>query len=141
MTNLEQKARHTKIIGNIFIVFGSLTLIAALIAFNLIDFIQYTFLADEFEFIDLGILIIEEPMKLLYILPSFVAFVGITKLVAGLGIINKMIWAETLSLVLAFFMLFNMPFGTAFAVYIFYTFIGLKDKATKVNEDLKEANI
>jgi hypothetical protein len=139
MTNQEQKARHTKIIGNIFIVFGSLTLIAALIAFNLIDFIQYTFLVDEVEIIDLGLFRIEEPMKLLYFLPLFVAFVGATKLVAGLGIINKIIWAETLSLVLAFFMLFNMPFGTGFAVYIFYTFIGLKDKAESINEEVEQA--
>ena len=135
MTNQDQKARHTKIIGNIFIVFGSLTLIASIIAFNLIDFIQYTFLADEIEIIDLGLFRIDEPMKLLYFLPSFVAFVGAIKLAAGLGIVNKMVWAETLSLVLAFFMLFNMPFGTAFAVYIFYTFIGLKDKSTSLIED------
>lgn len=139
MTNQEQKARHTKIIGNIFIVFGSLTLIASLIAFNLIDFIQYTFLADEMEILDLGIFRIEEPLKLLYLLPSFVAFVGATKLVAGLGIINKKVWAETLSLVLAFFMIFNMPFGTAFAVYIFYTFIGLKDKVESINEEVGQA--
>lgn len=127
MDNQIQMQKHTKIIGNIFIILGSLSLIGSLLAFILIDIFQYSFIADEIEAIDLGILRIDEPIRLFYFLPGIISVFGALKLIAGLGVINKKPWAEGFSLFLAIFMFFNAPIGTAFAVYIFYTFLLLKN--------------
>ena len=117
------KARHTKIIGTIFIVLGSLSLISSFFAYNLIDFFHNTSWAENLIIIDFGFFSLHVPVRLFYFFPAFISIFGLLKLVAGLGLNNQKPWAEKLCIVLACFMIFNMPLGTAFAIYIFYVFV------------------
>lgn len=135
MSKSQQKEKHTRIIGSIFLVLGSLSLLGSFFAFNLVDFFHNSSWADELNVFDFEFFSVHEPTRLLYFFPAYISIFGLLKLIAGLGIMNYKPWAEKLSIVLGFFMFFNMPLGTAFAVYIFYTFVGLKSGEAENQQD------
>ena len=132
MSKNQQKEKHASIIGSIFIVLGSLSLMSSFFAFSFIDLFHHSSWANSLDIIDFGSFSIHEPIRLFYFFPAFISVFGLLKLIAGLGIKNNKPWAEKLSIILAFFMLFSAPLGTAFAIYIFYTFVGLKEKKEEI---------
>ena len=130
METKTKRERFSKIIANIFIVWGTISILGATIAYNFIDIFYNSPLRDGLLEVDFEFLTIYDPFQFFYLIPSVIFFAGLLKLVAGLALRTEKIWAEKLSLVLAFFMLFSVPFGTAFAIFIFYTFVDASHSKT-----------
>lgn len=130
-----QREKHTRIIGAILTIFGSFMLLGSLFAYNIMEFIFNLELSDEVRHWDLGIFSIDDPYKFFYFIPIICAIYGALELGTGIGLLNKQAWAEKMSMVLACFMIFNVPIGTALAVYIFYTFI---NGSSKRNQSLQQ---
>lgn len=127
-----QKEKHRKIIGSILVVFGTMMLLSSLFAYNILEFIFTLEFVDRLDVWDFGLITIVEPFRFFYIVPILTSLWGALQLATGIGLLNRQDWAEKLSFVLAFFMLFNMPFGTALAIYIFYAFLdGHKKTASR----------
>lgn len=114
---------HHKIIGSIFIVFGAFCLIASLFAYNILEFIFSLNMTDETYHWGSDVITIDNPSRLFFIIPIITTVWACLQISAGLGVLKKQEWAEKLSMVLAIFMIFNMPLGTAFSIYIFYVFL------------------
>ena len=51
------------------------------------------------------------------IVSSFLAVIGLPKIIGGLGLIQHKEWARILMLVISFISLANVPFGTALGIY------------------------
>lgn len=51
------------------------------------------------------------------IVSSFLALIGLPKIIGGLGLIRHKEWARILMLVISFISLANVSFGTALGVY------------------------
>jgi hypothetical protein len=61
-----------------------------------------------------------------FILTAIAIFVlakAVIEIVAGWGLLRRESWARTLSLVLAFFSLFNIPFGTTLGIYTLWVLL------------------
>lgn len=100
---------HVKVIGILWIVFGAFWLCLA--TFTLLVFLGVAMIPDV-EDISPSIL------RLIGIVGgSFLAVMGLTKIVGGLGLIAHREWGRILVLVLGFLALLNVPFGTALGVY------------------------
>ena len=119
---MEDKDRHVRIIGKIFIVVGTLVLVITSFSFNFIHIIEEYL---EVQFNDwsysFGIFTLNHPpFGLLYFIPVFYLILAVLDIVVGFGLLAQKNWARITALFLALFLLFNFPFGTAFAIYIFY---------------------
>ena len=122
---MDRKARHTNIIGKIFLVIGVLILVVTSFSFNFIQFSQ-GLLEDHFENwnFELGIFTINHPpFGLLYFIPAFYLCIGLIDIIIGLGLLAHKEWARIAALFIAIIFLFQFPLGTAFAVYIYYTLL------------------
>jgi len=51
---------------------------------------------------------------------GFLALCGIPSIIGGVGLIKRKNWARLLVLILAALNIFNVPFGTALAIYAFW---------------------
>lgn len=51
---------------------------------------------------------------------GIVSILSIPSIVAGLGLMARKSWARPLTLIVSMFHLFNLPFGTALAIYGFW---------------------
>lgn len=102
-------SKHVTVVGVLQIVFGVLGLIGAItvnIVFNFADnFVE----GDEVATMVLG------GLKL--ILPLFLAFFSIIKIIGGIGVLNYKNWARYVVIVLAAFSCLNIPLGTLIGVY------------------------
>lgn len=65
-----------------------------------------------------------------FVTSAVAAFVGvivvvtaIPGIIGGVGLLRRAEWARILMLVVAFFELFHVPFGTALAIYTFWTLL------------------
>lgn len=121
-----KREKYTRVIANIFIVIGILGLLSSSLIYNVFEFLEGSDYLEELDVIHLGVLTFHDPFRFFYVFPTLTFIFALLKLSAGLGLASKKPWAEKLSLVLAFFMLFSVPLGTAFAVFIFYTFVDNK---------------
>lgn len=122
---MNQKERHTRIIGKIFLVLGILVLVITSFSFN---FIQLTegFLENHFEDwnYEFGIFTLNHPpFGLLYLIPTFYMIMGLINIVIGLGLLSQKQWARIAALFSAILFLFQFPLGTGFAIYIFYNLL------------------
>ncbi len=100
---------HIKIIGILWIVFGALSLVAA--GFLFLILVGVSFIPD----IDP-----QAPGILRFIgffLGSFLALIGLPKIIGGYGLLKGYEWGRILTLVVSFLSLFNVPFGTALGIY------------------------
>ncbi len=100
---------HIKVIGILWVIFGTLSLCLALFAFL-------------FFFGVAQIPGVEDPgpgvLRIIgLIVSSFLALIGLPKIIGGLGLIQHKEWARILMLVISFISLVNVPFGTALGVY------------------------
>lgn len=122
---MEQKERHTRIIGKIFIVLGILVLVITSFSFN---FIQLTegLLENHFEDwnYEFGIFTLNHPpFGLLYLIPTFYMMLGLIDIILGIGLLAQKQWARIAALFSAVLFLFQFPLGTGFAIYIFYNLL------------------
>ncbi len=119
---MDQKLKHTRIIGKIFIVIGTLIMVITSFSFNFVSFAEeYLSLSFNDWQYDFGIFTLNHPpFGLLYLIPTFYLTLALLDISVGIGLLYQKRWAKIVAVVLAFFMLFSFPFGTAFAIYIFY---------------------
>jgi hypothetical protein len=110
---------HVKIIGILWIVFGALSLFGALVIFLIL--MGASLIPDMGE-IAPGIL-----RFVGFVVSSFLALLGVPKIIGGLGLLKGLEWARILVLVVSFLSLINIPFGTALGVY---SIVVLFDKET-----------
>jgi len=99
---------HVKIIGILWIVFGVLSLLGAMFLFILLFGISYIPHLDP---VAPGIL-----RFIGLFLGSFLALVGLPKIIGGFGLLKGYEWARILVLVVSFLSLLNIPFGTALGI-------------------------
>ena len=110
---------HVKIIGILWIVFGALSLLGAMFLFVVLFGISAIPNLDP---ITPGIL-----RFVGLFLGSFLALMGLPKIIGGFGLLKGYEWARILVLVVSFLSLLNIPFGTALGVY---SIVILMDKET-----------
>ena len=100
---------HIKVIGILWVIFGALSLCLALVAF------LFFFGVAQIPNVDNagpGVLRIIGLAAC-----SFLALIGLPKIIGGLGLLQHKEWARILMLVISFISLANVPFGTALGVY------------------------
>jgi hypothetical protein len=100
---------HVKIIGILWIVFGALSLFGALVLFLILMGASFipgigTVAPGILQFVG-------------FVLGSFLAVLGVPKIIGGIGLLKGFEWARILILVVSFLSLMNMPFGTALSIY------------------------
>jgi hypothetical protein len=122
---MDQKEKHARIIGKIFLVLGIMVLVVTSFSFN---FIQLTegFLENHFEGwnFEFGIFTLNHPpFGLLYLIPTFYMLIGLIDIIVGLGLLAQKQWARLAALFSAILFLFQFPLGTGFAIYIFYNLL------------------
>jgi hypothetical protein len=100
---------HVKIIGILWIVFGAMSLLGAMFLFVLLFGISAIPNLDP---IAPGIL-----RFVGLFLGSFLALLGLPKIIGGFGLLKGYEWGRILVLVVSFLSLLNIPFGTALGVY------------------------
>lgn len=103
--------RHLSLLGLLHLGMGALGLLAAVIV--LIALVG-------------GGLLSGEPQAMFitstvgFIIACIVAVLALPSVAAGLGLMARKSWARPLTLVISVFHLFNIPFGTALAIYGFW---------------------
>ncbi len=112
---------HKKILGILYIVSGSLTMLVifaiAMLATTIMALVAHE--ADPQDAV-----ILELVAKLLQILPFIiVVFFSIPSIIAGIGLLYKQSWAMILTLILGCFKLFSFPLGTALGVYTIWVYV------------------
>jgi len=100
---------HIKVIGILWIIFGCLSLFGALVLFTIL--FGVSFIPDMGE-IAPGILRI-----IGFTLSSFLAILGLPKIIGGIGLLKRQEWGRILILVVSFLSLISIPFGTALGIY------------------------
>ena len=100
---------HVKVIGILWVIFGALSLCLALVAFLI-----FFGIAEIPDVDDIG----PGALRIIgLVVSSFLALIGLPKIIGGLGLIRHKEWARILMLVISFISLFNVPFGTALGIY------------------------
>lgn len=115
--------KHRKNIGYIFVVLGFLSLAIGIITINTFHLVEEWFRSELPTSFNLGILTIHNPFQWLVVFPILNLLTAFIKITAGFGVLKHKKWARKLSLVIAFFWFFHFPFGTAFSIYILYSFL------------------
>jgi len=100
---------HVKVIGILWIIFGSLSLLGALILYMILFGVS---LIPDMGDIAPGILRLAG-----IIISSFLALLGVPKIIGGVGLLKGHEWGRILILVVSFLSLINIPFGTALGIY------------------------
>ncbi len=100
---------HINILGILWIVFGALSLFAAL--FILLLFFGIT-LIPGVDFAAGGIL------KVIgVIIGAYLGLLGLPKIIGGIGLLNGREWGRVIVIIMSFLSLVNIPVGTALGVY------------------------
>jgi hypothetical protein len=110
---------HIRLLGIFWLALGALNTVASLgVLFVANVFLPRMNLSDSGEPI---------PRHMLYFILSVVGTLVLAKaaleLLAGWGLLKRAAWARMLSLVLAFFALFSVPFGTALGIYTLWVLL------------------
>ncbi len=100
---------HIKVIGILWVIFGAFSLCLALFAFLFFFGVAQIPNVDD---VGPGVLRV-----IGLVVSSFLALIGVPKIIGGLGLIQHKEWARILMLVISFISLANVPFGTALGVY------------------------
>ncbi len=100
---------HVKVIGILWIIFGSFSLLGALILYMILFGVS---LIPDIGDVAPGILRLVGIM-----VSSFLAILGLPKIIGGVGLLKGREWARILILVVSFLSLINIPFGTALGIY------------------------
>ena len=111
---------HKKILGILYVVSGSLTMLV-IFGLSMLATTIMAFVAHEVDPHDAAVL--ELVARLIQVLPVIiVVFFSIPSIVAGIGLLYKQSWAMILALILGCFKLFSFPLGTALGVYTIWVY-------------------
>lgn len=113
--------KHINVLAVLFIVYNSMTLLASLIVFFV--FLLGGALVQEPEFSSLIFIIGLCVAALLFVLSA-------PGIVAGYGLLRCKKWSRILTIVLAIIHAFNVPLGTALAVYALW--VMTQDEAVRI---------
>ena len=109
-------ARHTHLLGILWIAYSALSLLCGIAVMAVSHFMHLRF----------GGMPPGAPIFVPQLL-SLIAFLlvakGIVGIVAGTGLLQRQPWARVLTIVLGVISLFNMPFGTALGIYTLWVLI------------------
>ncbi len=100
---------HVKVIGALWIAMGALGVMFGLVIFSILFGISFI--------PDMGY---EAPIILRTVgfgVGMFIVILSAPEIIGGVGLLKKQEWGRILTLVVSFFNLLNMPFGTALAIY------------------------
>jgi hypothetical protein len=100
---------HVKIIGILWTVFGCISLIGAMVLFLILFGVSF------FPHMEVEAATVLRIVGIA--LASFLALLGVPKIIGGIGLLKGQEWARILILVVSFLSLLNIPFGTALGVY------------------------
>ncbi len=103
---------NIKVVGILWIVFGAIGLMFGL--FVLLVLLGISFIPGLF---DAGTIAPGVLRIIAYAVSSFLALLGLPKIVAGIGLLKRKEWARILTIILSFLELWNIPFGLALAIY------------------------
>jgi hypothetical protein len=101
--------QHIRIVGVLYIIFGILGLIAAVLVLYVGWFAGYRDIA-----IAAG---------------TSTAILSLPNLIAGIGLKNRPQWARILTIILSVLNLFQFPFGTALGVYALWALLNEQSKS------------
>jgi hypothetical protein len=112
---------HKKVLGIIYVVTASLTLLTLLVV-NVFVSTLFEFILDRATEEDAQA-VLTLIKQLLVIITWVVALFGsIPSIIAGIGLLNKQAWALTMALVLGCLKLLSFPIGTAIGVYSIWVY-------------------
>ena len=106
---------HKKVLGILFVIWGSLTILGMLLLSAFLSVI-FSFALNEVDSDDQKVL--EVVLPIIQYIPIFIiAIFAIPTLIAGIGLLMRKSWAMLFSLVVGCLKLFSFPFGTALGIY------------------------
>lgn len=100
--------RHIKLLGALYIIFGSLFLIGAIVIYfalttaGLLSGDETAIFVTEIVALAVG---------------AFLLVISIPGIIAGIGLLKYRLWAKTLALIIGLINLINFPIGTIIGVY------------------------
>jgi hypothetical protein len=103
--------RHLSLLGLLHLVIGCFGMVAALIVF--VALVGGGIFSGE-----AGAFLVTTTLGT--VLGVFLAALSLPSLIAAFGLMGRKEWARPLTLVVSVFHLFNIPFGTALAIYSFW---------------------
>jgi hypothetical protein len=116
-------SEHYQMVGILEIVYSALIAIAGIV----IVVVMRTMLPFIFSHAHDGTppppFVLDLIMPLVSVVGWLVFAKGAVGIVAGIGLLNRVPWARTLTLVVAFLSLLSVPFGTAFGIYAIWVFL------------------
>ncbi len=115
--------RHVSLLGLLHLILGCFGLLVALVVF--VALVGGGILSGE-----AGAFFVTTTLGT--IIGLFLTVISLPSVIAGLGLMARKSWARPLTLVVSVFHLFNIPFGTALAVYSFWVL--LKDETVALLE-------
>lgn len=106
---------HKKVLGILFVIWGSLTILGMLLLSAFLSVI-FSFALNEADPDDQKVL--EVVLPIIQYIPIFIiAIFAIPTLIAGIGLLMRKSWAMLFALVVGCLKLFSFPFGTALGIY------------------------
>jgi hypothetical protein len=113
--------QHKKVLGIIYIVTASLTILMMLTISMFIGTL-FEFIIDKSAEEDAA-LVLDMVRKLVAIITwTITLFISIPSIIAGIGLLNKQRWALTMALILGCLKLLSFPIGTAIGVYSIWVY-------------------
>lgn len=112
---------HKKVLGIIFIVTASLTILMTLIM-NAFMGTLFGFIIDRAAEKDAAVVLEAVKTLVTAIIWVIVICVSIPSIIAGIGLLNKQRWALTMALILGCLKLLSFPIGTAIGVYSIWVY-------------------
>lgn len=100
--------KHIEILGWLYIVYGVLSLIMGLVFF--LFFAGLALIPDNLT--GAGVLLI-----IGWVIGGLIVVTSIPEIIGGIGLLQRKNWARILVLILGFFNLLDIPFGTALGIY------------------------
>jgi len=111
---------HKKVLGILFVIFGSFQLLLMLLLGMFLSTI-FMFAMSQAEPKDVPIL--ELVMNIVRYIPALVIiFLSLPALIAGIGLLAKQKWAMILALIMGCLNIFSFPIGTALGIYTIWVY-------------------
>lgn len=112
---------HKRILGILYIISGSLQIMAWLILMAFFG-VLLPFILERADPDDIEVIRWIFPFVRILI-AVFVLLFAIPSIIGGVGLLNKKKWALTLVLILGCFKLFSFPIGTALGIYTIWVYV------------------
>lgn len=113
--------QHKKVLGIIYIVTASLTILIML-AVSMFIGTLFEFIIDKSNEDDAALILDMVRTLVAIITWTVTLFISIPSIIAGIGLLNNQRWALTMALILGCLKLLSFPIGTAIGVYSIWVY-------------------